>query len=85
MEQNIQFWCGSLDMCMMPYTQLLTFDVPPQTPCSHIPQSSRISRADLFLCSNLPQLRYLGHLMGNPSENPGALGDVATVIVREGV
>ena len=29
----------------------------PQTPCSRIPQSSRINRVDLLLCSNLPQLR----------------------------
>ena len=32
----------------------------PQTPFSRIPQSSRISRADLFLCSNLPQASLIG-------------------------
>ena len=42
----------------------------PQTPFSRIPQSSRISRADLFLCSNLPQASLIGsfdpHIGGSP-------------------
>ena len=38
-------------------SEFLVMVSTPQTPCSRIPQSSRINRVDLFLCSNLPQLR----------------------------
>ena len=39
------------------FSKSLVMVSTPRPPAHAIPQSSRISRADLFLCSNLPQLR----------------------------